>query len=103
MSKEDLNHSYEKIDINRLNYLKDQCDKSVDFINLHMNNIKDFYKMVYSGIKNKIESNEKFDKISGEAYSQKIGYLEGKLMEAIGTLDKSILEMVSHVKDLEEE
>lgn len=103
MDKQDLNHTYEKIDINRLNYLKDQCDTSCDFIKSKIEEINDFYNFLYSEIKNRIETDQKFDKISGESYSQKIGYIEGKLMESVGVLDKSMLEMISHVKDLEEE
>lgn len=103
MDKQDLNHTYEKIDINRLNYLKDQCDTSCDFIKSRLEEMSNFYNYLYSEIKNKIETNRSFDKNSSEAYSQKIGYMEGKLMESIGTLDKSMLEMISHIKYLEEE
>ena len=103
MDNQDLNHTYEKIDVNRLNYLKDQCDTSCDFIKSKLEEMQNFYNYLYSEIKNKLETNQTFDKNSSEAYSQKIGYVEGKLMESIGILDKSMLEIISHVKDLEEE
>ena len=43
MDKQDLNHTYEKIDINRLNYLKDQCDTSCDFIKSRLEEMSNFY------------------------------------------------------------
>lgn len=100
---QDLNHTYEKINTDRLKYLKGQCKLAIEYIQGHIVKISGFCDTMISEMEYKLENCEKYDNVSGETYSQKIGYLEGKLMESIGVLDKTILEIISHVKDLEEE
>lgn len=100
---QDLNHTYEKIDIDRLNYLKDQYKLSIEHIGKHIGKVISFCDTLISEMEHKLENCEKYNNTSGEKYSQKIGYLEGKLMESISVLDKTILEIITHVKDLEEE
>ena len=78
--------------------LKKMLDGSkAEFTNLNNNimSLKNFTQELYYVLRDKNFKNENF--VSTEAASQRIGYIESKIMESIGTLDKIALELASQI------
>ena len=76
-------------------------------LNEYLLSFKEFINSVYHCIsdKNKLYWIEKLnskDLVSTEAVAQKIGYIESKIMESIGTIDKIALELATQIDKVQE-
>ena len=88
-----------KADYDQLKKMKEGAEAEIQVLNENISKLKHFIStLVYIHDDEQKELYENDNNISSsEAASQHIGYLESKIMESMGTIDKIALELASQI------
>lgn len=88
-----------KANYKQLKMMKKGAEAEIEVLNMYVNKLKHFIStMVYIHDDEQKKMYENDENIaSSESASQHIGYLESKIMESMGTIDKIALELASQI------